>query len=121
MLLSEKVSENALGNGSLIAEHLNVGIAERIFGCSILVYNLCVCVCVRCFLLAAVWLLFCLPKDFDQKIVRRKSKNWTPSVQDAEPQCGFYVIKLHDLNTCFSAVPVGQRKKLWHEFFLDPS
>ncbi len=79
---------------------------------------LCVSVC--CFLLAAAWLV-CLRKDFDQKIVRGKSKNWTPSVQDAEPQCGFYVIKLYDLKACFSAVPVSQRKKLWHEFFLDPS
>jgi hypothetical protein len=73
-----------------------------------------------CFLLAAVWFV-CLPKDFDQKIVRGKSKNWTPSVQDTEPQCGFYVIKQYDLKACFSAVPVGQRKKLWHESFFYPS
>ncbi len=90
-----------------MAEHLNMGIAERIFGCSILVYNLCVCVCVCAvfFSQQCGWFV-CL------KILTRKSKNWTPSVQDTEPQCGFYVMKLHDLNACFSAVPVGQRKKL---------
>jgi hypothetical protein len=43
-----------------------------------------------------VWLAY-LPKDFDLKKVGIKSKNWTPSVQDAEPHGGFYEIKLYDL------------------------
>jgi hypothetical protein len=37
-------------------------------------YRSYLCVVVCCFLLAAVWFV-CLPKDFDQKIVRGKSKN----------------------------------------------
>jgi hypothetical protein len=42
-------------------------------------------------------------------------------MQDAAPHHGFYVIKLHDLKGSFSAVPAGQREKLWQKFFLDPS
>jgi hypothetical protein len=64
-----------------------------------------------------VWLAY-LPKDFDLKKVGIKSKNWTASVQDAEPHGGFYEIKLYDLKGIFSAVPVGQREKQWQEFFL---
>jgi hypothetical protein len=67
-----------------------------------------------------VWLAY-LPKDFDLKKVGIKSKNWTPSVQDAEPHGGFYEIKLYDLKKKNSAVPVGQGEKRWQEFFLDPS
>jgi hypothetical protein len=67
-----------------------------------------------------MWLDY-LPKDFDLKLIGSKSKNWTPSVQDAQPRGGFYVIKLYDLKGSFSVVPVAQRKKLWRAFFLDPS
>jgi hypothetical protein len=42
-------------------------------------------------------------------------------MQDAVPHPGFYVIKLDDLKGGFSAVPAGNREKLWWEFFLDPS
>jgi len=56
-----------------------------------------------------VWLAHLL-KDFDLKKVGIKSKNWSPSVQDAEPHGGFYEIKLYDLKEFFSAVPVGQRE-----------
>ncbi len=41
-------------------------------------------------------------------------------MQDAIPHRGFYVIKVHDLIGSLSAVPRGQREKLWCEFFLDP-
>jgi len=47
--------------------------------------------------------------------------DWTHSMQDAAPHRAFYVIKLHDLKGSFSAVPAGQREKLWQKFFLDPS
>jgi hypothetical protein len=62
-----------------------------------------------------------LQKDVDLIIVGSKSKNWTPSVQDAELGGCFFVIKLCDLTGSFPAVPVGQREKQWREFFLDPS
>jgi hypothetical protein len=42
-------------------------------------------------------------------------------MQDAVPHLSFYVIKLHDLKGSCSAVPAGQREKLWRKFFLDPS
>jgi hypothetical protein len=42
-------------------------------------------------------------------------------MQDAVPHRGFYVIKIHDLKGSVSAVPGGQREKLWREFFSDPS
>ncbi len=44
------------------------------------------------------------------------------SMQDAVvPHRGFCVIKPHDLKGSFSAVPAGQREKLWREFHLGPS
>jgi len=42
-------------------------------------------------------------------------------MQHIVPHQGFYVIKLHDLKQSFIANLVGQKKKLWKEFFLDPS
>ncbi len=77
------------------------------------------CVKPTAFLSQYVWLV-CLPKDVDLIIVGSKSKNWTPSVQDAEPRGGFFVIKLHDLTGSFPAVSVGHREKRWREFFLNP-
>jgi hypothetical protein len=38
-------------------------------------------------------------------------------VQDAVPHHDFYVIKVHDSEGGFSAVPGGQREKLCQEFF----
>jgi hypothetical protein len=70
-----------------------------------------------------VWVVgwFILSKAFDLNLIESKLKNWTPSVQDAEPRGGFYVIKLYDFERNFFCSPVGQREKRWHEFFLDPS
>jgi hypothetical protein len=42
-------------------------------------------------------------------------------MQDAILGRGFCMIKVHDLNAIFSTILGGQRKKLWQEFFLDPS
>ncbi len=46
------------------------------------------------------------------------SEDWPQSIQDAITHRGFYVIKVHDLIGSFSAVPGGEREKLWREFFL---
>jgi len=43
----------------------------------------------------------------------------TQSMQGAIPHRGFYVMKVHNLVE-FSAVPGGEREKLWQEFCLDP-
>ncbi len=37
------------------------------------------------------------------------------------PHRDFSVIKVHDWEGSFSAVPGGQTEKLWREFFVDPS
>jgi len=45
------------------------------------------------------------------------SEDWPQSIQDAITHRGFYVTKVHDLIGSFSAVPGGEREKLWREFF----
>ncbi len=67
--------------------------------------------------------VFCLPNNLDLIVMTSSGvskRDWTPSMQDAIPHRGFYVIKVHYLIGSFSAVPRGQREKLWCEFFLDP-
>jgi hypothetical protein len=67
--------------------------------------------------------VFCLPNNLDLIVMTSSGvskRDWTPSMQDAIPHRGFYVIKVHDLIGSFSTVPRGQREKLWCEFFLDP-
>jgi hypothetical protein len=58
-----------------------------------------------------VWLDY-LPKEFDLKLIGSKLKNWTPSVQDAEPGGGFYVIKLYDLKGSFCGSCSSERETL---------
>ncbi len=55
-----------------------------------------------------MWLLY-LPKDLPENR-RKRIETWTPSVQDAEPQGGFYVIKQYDLKGTFSSRCRSQRE-----------
>ncbi len=54
---------------------------------------------------------FYLPKAFDLNLIGSKLKNWTPSVQDAEPRGGFYVIKLYDFESKFFCSPCRSERE----------
>jgi hypothetical protein len=73
---------------------------------SFLVLLLCVC-------LSNAFFSCLFAEKCRSHIFGKRSKDWTHSTQDAVPYRGFYVIKLHDLKGNFSAVPAGQREKLW--------
>jgi hypothetical protein len=65
--------------------------------------------------------MVCLQKPVDLISLKYILRDWTHPMQHAIPHQGFYVIKLHDLKQSFTTNLVGQRQKLWKEFFLDPS
>jgi hypothetical protein len=56
------------------------------------------------------WLVY-LPKAFDLNLIGSKLKNWTSSVQDAEPRGGFYVIKLYDFERKFFCSPCRSERE----------
>jgi hypothetical protein len=58
-----------------------------------------------------VWLVY-LRKDFDLELIGSKLKNWTPSVQEAEPRGDFYVIKLYDLKISFFCSPCRSEREM---------
>jgi hypothetical protein len=52
--------------------------------------------------------VFCLSNNLDLIVMTSSGvskRDWTPSMQDAIPHRGFYVIKVHDLIGSFSADP----------------
>jgi hypothetical protein len=63
-------------------------------------------------------ILFAERRDYSD-YSQANRKIGTQSMRGAIPHRGFYVIKVHNL-VKFSAVPGGEREKLWWEFFLDP-
>jgi hypothetical protein len=62
--------------------------------------------------------VFCLAESLDLIIVISSKAN--QKIGHNLYKSGFYVIKVHELIGSFSAVPGGQREKLWQEFLLDP-
>jgi hypothetical protein len=65
--------------------------------------------------------MVCLQKPVDLISLKYILKDWTHPMQHATPHQGFYVIKLQDSKQSLITNLVGQRKKLWKEFILDPS
>ncbi len=62
--------------------------------------------------------MFFLPESLDLIIVISSKAN--QKIGHNLFNGGLYVIKVHELIGSFSAVPGGQREKLWQEFLLDP-